>query len=99
VPGESTTRSSGRTGATDPTPRLIAFLEQRLQAELHDALSRSEDAHARYVRQSLGILEAIRADLAADPRRTPPEALRFLGRWALGYDTDPGFDPSWLLLT
>jgi hypothetical protein len=84
--------------ADDVTGRVLAFVYRRVQGDLSSALGAEDQVRVHFLRQSLRMLEQIRADLEGDPRRPPAELTRFVGRWSLEYAGHSDFDSSWLLL-
>ena len=76
---------------------LFAFLDRVLAEDLAAAVRRGDEPEQRYLRQTIAIIDDIRADLTEDPRHAA-EIDRFLCRTAVAYRSRPGFDGAWLLL-
>lgn len=77
---------------------LFEFLRARVCEEVGDASARGDAPAERFSRQSLGILDGMRRDLADEPRRAD-EVARFLYRMAAAYVDHPDYRSYWTLFS
>lgn len=77
---------------------LFDFLQARIREAVGAAAAAGDVPAERFSRQTLAILDDMRSDLRADPRRAD-EVARFLYRMAAAYVDHPDYRSYWTLFS